>query len=430
VSIPLGLSISGAGPWLLVFAGFIALIVLHEFGHFIVAKWTGMRVERFFLFFPPKLVSVRRGETEYGIGAIPLGGFVKITGMNPEELEAVERGEQIEHKPGLLEQLEGADSDPTTPQSIEGGGPVDPEILRRAYYNQPVWKRIVVIAAGPAMNLLIAFFVLFFLALGVQRATMLEVGGVERDTPAAGALKPGDEIISVDGVRPTNGGSNPSDSDLADRADAIASQVNTHTCGGAPTNGCRATTPATFVVKRDGKLVTVRLTPYYDAEAPALQGDGTGRYRVGFGFQGGGLVDENLSVSAAAGRAASTMWEVTSRTVSTFARLFEPEQRKQVSGVVGVSDVAHQTVEQSARDALLLLAIVSLSLAIINLFPFLPLDGGHIFWSLVEKVRGQRVPFSVIERASALGFLLILMLFVIGLTNDINRLTGEGFNVR
>ena len=430
MSIPLGLSIDGVGPWLLVFVGFIVLIVLHEFGHFVVAKATGMRVERFFLFFPPKLVSVRRGETEYGIGMIPLGGFVKITGMNPEELEAAEHGEKLDHKPGLLEQLEGADSDKETPRSVEGGDLHEPEVLKRAYYNQPVWKRVVVIAAGPVMNLLIAFFVLFFLALGVQRATTLEVGSVEGDTPASGVLKPGDQIVSVDGVRPTKGGPNPSENDLGDRADAIANQVNTHTCASGPANGCQATTPATFVVKRDGELVTIRLRPYYDATAPAISGGGTGRYRVGFGFQGGGLVDENLSVPAAAGRAGTVMWDVTSKTVSVFARLFEPEQRKQVSGVVGVSDVAHQTIEQSTRDALLLLAIVSLSLAIINLFPFLPLDGGHIFWSLVEKVRGSRVPFSVMERASAVGFLLILALFVIGLTNDINRLTGEGFDVR
>jgi regulator of sigma E protease len=415
--------------WVLVFLGFVALIVLHEFGHFVVAKATGMRVERFFLFFPPKLVSVRRGETEYGIGAIPLGGFVKITGMNPEELEAAERGERL-NRPGLLEQIEGADPGAETPASIESAQPLPPEVLERAYYNQPVWKRIAVIAAGPAMNLLIAFFVLFFLALGVQRATTLEVGSIEEGTPAASALQPGDQIVAVDSVRPTNGGSRPSGQDLVDRADAIARQVNTHTCTGGPTNGCRAATPATFLVKRDGKLVTVRARPYYDAEAPAINGEGQGRYRVGFGFQEGGLVDENLSVSAAAGRAVSAIWEVTSKTVSVFARLFEPEQRKQVSGVVGVSDVAHQTINESARDALFLLAIVSLSLAIINLFPFLPLDGGHIFWSLVEKVRGSRVPFSVIERASAVGFLLILTLFVIGLTNDINRLTGEGFSVR
>jgi regulator of sigma E protease len=426
--------------WLLVFLGFIALIVLHEFGHFIVAKATGMRVERFFLFFPPKLVSVKRGETEYGIGMIPLGGFVKITGMNPEELDAAEAahaGDPVgrpelatamdsgrDTPEGLLERIESAGQ---TSSDLEGQ---PPEVLERAYYNQPVWKRVAVIAAGPAMNLLIAFFVLFVLALGLQRATTLEIGTVENRTPAAGALQPGDQIVSVDGVRPTKGGAKPSTGDLTDRADAIARQVNAHTCAGGATNGCRATTPATFVVKRDGKLVTVPLTPYYDAKAPAISGDGTGRYRVGFGFQEGGFVDENLSVPGAAGRAVSVMWDVSSRTVSTFARLFESQQRKQVSGVVGVSDVAHQTINESARDALLLLAIVSLSLAIINLFPFLPLDGGHIFWSLVEKVRGSRVPFSVIERASAIGFLFILALFVIGLTNDIGRLTGQGFNVR
>ena len=102
--------------WVLVFLGFSLLIILHEAGHFFAAKATGMRVERFFLFFGPKLVSVKRGETEYGIAAIPLGGYVKITGMNPEE-------------------------------------ELPPEVEHRAYYRQPVWKRIVVIGAGPAVNI-------------------------------------------------------------------------------------------------------------------------------------------------------------------------------------------------------------------------------------------------------------------------------------
>ncbi len=102
------------------------LIILHEAGHFVAAKATGMRVERFFLFFPPKSVSVKRGETEYGIGAIPLGGFVKITGMNPDE-------------------------------------ELPPEIAHRGYYHQPVWKRIVVIGAGPAVNIVLAFLILFVL---------------------------------------------------------------------------------------------------------------------------------------------------------------------------------------------------------------------------------------------------------------------------
>ena len=81
-------------------------------------------------------------------------------------------------------------------------------------------------------------------------------------------------------------------------------------------------------------------------------------------------------------------------------------------------------------EALFLLAIISLSLGVINLFPFLPLDGGHIFWALAEKVRGKAIPFSVMERAGFVGFALVMVLFVIGFTNDIGRLMGEGFNVR
>src|SRR5947208_6463035 len=112
--------------YLLAFAGFAALIILHEAGHFVAAKAVGMRVERFSLFFGPMLVKVRRGETEYGIGPIPLGGYVRITGMNPHE-------------------------------------EIPPEVAPRAYYNQAVWKRIVVILAGPAVNIAIAFLIMWAL---------------------------------------------------------------------------------------------------------------------------------------------------------------------------------------------------------------------------------------------------------------------------
>src|SRR4028119_1852877 len=101
--------------WVLAFAGFAVLIILHELGHFAVAKWVGMRVERFSLFFPPLIARKQRGETEYAIGAVPLGGYVKITGMNPHE-------------------------------------DIPAEVAHRAYYKQPVWKRIAVIAAGPAAH--------------------------------------------------------------------------------------------------------------------------------------------------------------------------------------------------------------------------------------------------------------------------------------
>jgi regulator of sigma E protease len=121
---------------------------------------------------------------------------------------------------------------------------------------------------------------------------------------------------------------------------------------------------------------------------------------------------------------------VTKDTVSVVARLFEPQERKQLHGVVGGYTVAQESFSQSPSLALQVLALISLSLGVINLFPFLPLDGGHVFWALAEKVRGKRIPFDVMERASAVGFVLILIVFVIGLSNDISTLTGSGFNVR
>jgi regulator of sigma E protease len=354
--------------WVLAFAGFAVLIILHEFGHFVAAKATGMRVERFYLFFPPAVAKFQRGETEYGIGAIPLGGFVKITGMNPEE-------------------------------------ELPPDVAPRAYYHQPVWKRIVTIAAGPAMNLLIAFVLLFFLAFGVSEPTE-NVGEIEAGSPASRQLQPGDHIVSVDGER-------------GDQVD-LARAVNRHKCpGDEEVDGCSAATPARVVIERDGQRKVLEITPEYDAELD--------RSRLGFAYA---TMPVNPSVPEAARISVDFMWQVTSATVSVIARLFDPEQREQISGVVGGYETTRQAIEFDSRRALTLIAVISLSLAVINLFPFLPLDGGHIFWSLVEKVRGKPVPFRVMERAGMIGFLLVLLLFLVGLSNDIDRLSGEGFDVR
>ncbi len=353
--------------WILAFAGFAVLIILHEAGHMIAAKAVGMRVERFFLFFPPKVWSFKRGETEYGIGAIPLGGFVKITGMNPEE-------------------------------------ELEPEIAERGYYHQPVWKRIVVIAAGPFVNLVIAFVILFFLAFQAAEPTKT-VEEVQPDSPAAQVLEPGDELVAVDGRR----------GDL----NALREQIASHECVGEQEQGCKAESPVEITVLRDGREVTVSARPEYDAEAD--------RPLLGFAY---GTRPLDPGIGGAAQWSADRMWDVTSQTVTIVARIFDAEQREQISGVVGSYEVTRQSIEFDSRQALFVLAIISLSLAVINLFPFLPLDGGHIFWSLVEKVRGKPVSFRVMERASVVGFALVLVLFAIGLTNDIGRLSGEGFDVR
>ncbi len=360
--------------WILAFAGFAVLIILHELGHFAAAKATGMRVERFFLFFPPALISKRRGETEYGIGAIPLGGFVKITGMNPDE-------------------------------------ELPPEVAPRGYYHQPVWKRIVVIGAGPAVNIVLAFLILFVLSFGA-RDLANSVGEIVPGSPAAQQLRSGDRIVSVNGHSYT-------DLSLEDRLLKFSDAIAADRCPGRQLDGCLGKRPVKLEVQREGRTRQITITPAYDESVK--------RMRLGFSY---GTTPAEGGPLAAADRSASFMWLVTTKTVGVFANLLDEQQRKQVSGVVGSYEVTRQAIGFSAREALTLLAVISFSLGLINLFPFLPLDGGHIFWSLVEKVRGRPVPFRVMERASAVGFVLVIMLFFIGLTNDIGRLTGQGFNVR
>jgi regulator of sigma E protease len=354
--------------FLLAFLGFALLIILHELGHFFAAKAVGMRVERFSLFFPPLVARHRRGETEYAVGAIPLGGYVKITGMNPAE-------------------------------------EIPPAVAHRAYYRQPVWKRIVVIGAGPAVNIVLAFLILWILlwANGVGEAT----GKVERVTaePAAGALRPGDQLVSVDGVTGS----------FAD----LREQISTHRCA-EEVDGCTAETPAVVVVRgEDGAERTLRLAPVYDAAQDNMF----------LGFQTGSEI-RPIGPVEAADESVYQLWFFTSKTVETIAGIFEADKRKEISGVVGSYEVTRQTIELDFERAVYLLAIISLSLGVINLFPFLPLDGGHIFWALAEKVRGRAIPFSVMERAGFVGFVLVIALFMIGLTNDVGRLTGEGFGVR
>jgi regulator of sigma E protease len=360
--------------WLLAFGGFALLVILHEFGHFAVAKAVGMRVERFSLFFPPTLLSKRVGETEYALGSIPAGGYVKISGMNPDE-------------------------------------DLPDEVRTRAYFSQPVWKRIAVISAGPAMNLVLAFLLLFlfFWQIGPQEPSN-RVAAIQRGFPAHGKLEPGDRLLAVDDARgsPTK----------------LSRQIQRHRCPGRPVDRCKAATPAKLLVERHGKRLRLELRPIYDAHA-----EGGARTRIGFGFAADGPrvtypAGEALDISG------DRFWFITKATVSLPVRIFDPERRREITGAVGAYEATRQTILEGAADAVGILAIISLSLAVVNLFPFLPLDGGHIFWAVVEKVRRRPVPFSVMERAGVVGFMLVIGLFLLGLTNDINRLTGEGFNVR
>jgi regulator of sigma E protease len=353
--------------WFLAFLGFAALVILHEAGHFFAAKAVGMRVERFSLFFPPLIARYKRGETEYAVGSIPLGGYVKITGMNPAE-------------------------------------DIPPEHVHRAYYRQPVWKRIVVIAAGPAVNIVLAFaiFAVVFVKQGTVEPPPV-VGVIEPGTPAAKVLKKGDVLVAIDG-KPITGDTWNS------QVDQVSKAVGAH-----------KETAVALTLRRSGQDVTVTGTTFYDAK--------TKRNRFGFGYDTKASTQPAGPIRAS-GLAVTQMWDMTTSTVSHIAQIFVPEKRKELGSVVGGYETTRQAVKTSATTTFLVLGFISLSLGIINLFPFLPLDGGHIFWALAEKVRGKAIPFSVMERAGFVGFALVLALFAVGLSNDIDRIANGGFGLR
>jgi regulator of sigma E protease len=376
--------------WIITLAGICALIVLHEFGHFAAAKAVGMRVERFSLFFPPTLFGVRRGETEYMIGAIPAGGYVKITGMNPEEIAELE-----------------------------------PEVAARAYYNQPVWKRVVVIAAGPAMNLLIAFLIFWaLLATGSHRGDIAlsngtgaavptvsvkansSVAALDAD-PAKRVLHLGDRITAVNGSPAT-----PSH---------VVSVVTADRCPGAVmTKGCRAAAPVTLTVVHDNQAHRVVVYPVYD---PA-----TKRMRIGYAF-GYTVTPASAGPVRSAGLAAAVMWHMTTQTLTGIGKAFtSAKERSQLHSIVGITVVTQQAVASGLPWALAIIGFVSLALAIINLFPFLPLDGGHILWAVAEKVRGKRISALAMARFSSVGVVLLVFLVISGLSNDISQLTGPGIH--
>ena len=370
--------------WVLAFLGFAALIILHEAGHFAAARAVGMRAERFSLFFGKPLVSFRRGETEYAIGPIPLGGYVKITGMNPHE-------------------------------------EIPPEVAHRAYFRQPPWKRIVVILAGPAVNLVLAFVILavLFWANGVPRPSV-SVGAVQQGAPAAGELQRGDILLSAEGV--ALDAPNLTVEQAEARVQRLIGVVDSRRCPSGQQEGCRAAMPVTLIVRQPGEDARrVEIVPRYDAELD--------RMLLGFSF---GTAQAPAGPLVASSESLQTMWRVTTVTVETLVGLFySAEARDEVGGVVGGYEATRQALELDVELAVRILGLISLSLAIINLLPFLPLDGGHVFWALAEKIRGRRIPFWVMERAGFVGILLIIPLFVLGLTNDLERIiSGEGFGVR
>ncbi len=363
--------------WAFVFViGLLISIFFHELGHFVTARWTGMKATQFFLFMGPKLWSFRRGETEYGLRAYPIGAFVRIIGMN--NLDEVEPGDEA-----------------------------------RAYRNKSYPRRMLVITAGSMMHVLIAIALIFSVyAVNGRRVETgrVGIGSVSTGYPAnAAGVEPGDIVLSIDGVQPRT-------------PDQFVDEIRSHEPGDA----------VTLVLERDGTTLTkdVRLG------ANPTPGEGLGTAFLGVGF--GNEVDwNNESIASAAVDSVRDLGPTMWASLGGVVKVLNPvnivghltgsneDLNTRPTTVVGISKLSDSIGDESGFGGLLLtLAAVNVFVGLLNLFPVLPFDGGHAAIATYERVRTRRgrAPYraditKMIPVAMTM-MAVLLMLFVTGLYLD------------
>jgi regulator of sigma E protease len=396
--------------------GLAFLILVHEAGHFFAARLVGMKPTRFYVGFPPALAKVTRKGIEYGIGMIPLGGYVKIPGMHRLAASDVDAhlGPALQEAPQLygpterlkraltegreqeallaLDELEEAVDrgfiSPGARRAAERGIREAREALSpEAYWRQRTWKRVFVIFAGPGTNLLFAIilFAALFMA-GGGKATETVASVINGEPAMVAGLRPGDQVVAING-------------EIVNSAKQIPEKIS-------GSDGRKLA----LLVQRHGQVVALK---------PVSAHKRNGVYRLGFTLEG-----ESLSPPAAIWQSIKLTGEVTKQIGVSLGNLIHGEGRKDISSPVGIVQGSSSALNEGLQNYLWVLGLISLSLALLNLLPLLPLDGGHIVFSIVEGVRGRAVRREIYERVSAVGIFLVVLLFFVGLSNDIGRLGG------
>jgi regulator of sigma E protease len=398
---------------LIAILGLAFLILVHEAGHFFASLAVGLRPRRFYVGFPPAIAKTKRNGIEYGIGAVPLGGFVTIPGMHrpiPHDAErrfsrAVEEapmlagpvdrvkrtldGDDLQSGLYALDDLDEALSTATISPAARASADKGITELRDAlgpdaYWKAATWRRLVAIAAGPVANIALTLVIFAILFTQVGGDPSRTIASVTSDSPAAEAgLRAGDRVIAVDG-QPVDG---------------VALGERIVGSGGAPLR---------FTVVRDGAQRTIVVTPVVI----------DGGYRIGIIREGTGLAPLE-----AIGRSFEVTGIVAKEITLSLGRLFTGEGREEVSSPIGITRVSSEAAEEGYENYLWVLGLISLSLALLNLLPLLPLDGGHILFTLIEGARGKFVQREVYERVSVVGLAVVLLLFFVGLSNDIGKLS-------
>jgi regulator of sigma E protease len=375
------------------------LILVHEFGHFIVAKLTGMRVEEFSLGFGPYLVSRRIGETVYGISAIPLGGYVRVTGMHKEEFDqrvADARADEDE------ERTETAKRRPQDPEDRLAGAralsadEIAATPLHKRYYSHPLWHKLLFVIAGVTMNMIVAFALLY--VVGVTqgeswRSTVVAEVSAGSGAAAAG-IQAGDRIVSLDGKEIKTW------EDL--RWEILKYKNET----------------VTIVVDRGSDQIALEAKVGQDERGLAVLGvqstDEIEHRDIG-GIDAFGYAGREV------GRTVAIVFEGIGM---MFSRDVPATGSEGLAGPVGIVQLSTSAFESGYGPYLWLLALISVNLALLNMLPLLPLDGGHVVLNIVERIWGRSIPLRIFERISMVGLALFALLFFVAMYNDVGRLVS------
>ena len=342
------------------------LIVAHEFGHFLVARLAGVKVLTFSLGFGKKLLRFKKGETEYAVSAVPLGGYVKMLGESAEDV-------------------------------------VTEEDASRSYSNKPPLVRILIAFSGPFFNILLAlavFFVIFLTGYPVP-STSTEIGQVMTGEPAYDAgLKPGDVVTRI----------NDREVHKWTELQKIVSSSDFH--------------PLKFEIDRQGRSIVVWITPKLRDEKNVF-GEIVGKMRLIGVAPASEMKRESLT--GAASKAVTDTYNLTELTVVGIGKLIKGSiSAKNVGGPILIFQQAGERAKAGKSSFLFFLALISVNLGIVNLLPIPVLDGGHIFFSLIELIVRRKIPVRAIDVAQKVGVGILVCIMVLATFNDVMRI----FHVR
>ena len=343
------------------------LIFVHEFGHFLAARIAGVGVLKFSLGFGPKIIGKKIGETEYVLSWIPLGGFVKLLGESGTE-------------------------------------ELPPEDEKRSFYKQERWKRMLIILAGPVFNFLLAF-VIFIIVLmyGLPNLTA-DIGEVQKESAAFDAgMMNGDKIITIDGQKVVF---------WEDIKPKIAESKGKE---------------MKVVVERGAEKKLLLIKPKL-SKAKNLFGEEESAYLIGVSPAGKMIIEKRNPWDAIIASADKT-WYISKLTVISVVKLFEGViSPRTLGGPIFIAQVAGAQVKEGIIPFILFMAILSINLGVINLFPIPVLDGGHIFFYLIEIVTRIEISVKVREISQQIGFVALLMLMLFVIFIDIERLNFKVVN--